>query len=103
LARPALTVGLLVTCTVIDRHGECPVNLALITAGTLGMLLGSLPASVVNCAARWLPFTLPAYVVHSLIGLKLGQPFLHQMIGALLAVVVLYGLAILAAVGRVAD
>jgi peptidoglycan/LPS O-acetylase OafA/YrhL len=94
-ALAALTVALLGLCAWLDRTGGCPPNIGLITAGVVGMLIGQLPNSAMSAAAGLLPVTVPAYVLHFWIGMKLGQPFLHQMIGAVLAVMIIYGFGLL--------
>lgn len=95
-ALPGLTLGLLAQCTWLDRTGDCPSNLVLITAGVLGTLAGSLSSRAVNTTARLLPLTVPVYALHFFVGLTLGQPFLHQMLGAFLAVAIIFGFGVLA-------
>lgn len=99
IALAALTVALLGACAWLAQHGECPPNLALITAGVIGMLAGLLPSSALPRAARLLPLALLLYALHVFIGSRIGQTFLHQIVSAMLALVILYGLALLARKG----
>lgn len=95
LALPALTLAVLGTCAGLERGGECPPNLTFISVGIVGMLIGLLPASALRHAGRLLPVSLVAYAAYFLISRTIGLPFHQQLTGALFALMIIYGTAVL--------
>lgn len=92
-ALPALCVLVLTTSIMLERHYRGSLNLSLIGVGILGILIGQISPAAINHLSRFLPLSALAYATHITIGAYVGQPMLHQVLGAVIALAVIYGIA----------
>jgi hypothetical protein len=91
---PVCTLALFVLCVVLEKQGMYSLNLALLSAGTIGMAFGLIPIETIDRHARkWFP-VLGAYVLYRLCGYYWGEIYAIQMFGAAVSVFLLYTCAL---------
>ncbi len=90
----ATAVILLGTCTQLEQMGFSLGNLNLLSAGVLGMLVGLLPSKALTNLGRHVIIAIMAYGGYVLIGSTIGQQYLVQLFGAMVALAVIFGLCV---------
>ena len=89
---PAITLAFLSLCTLLENQGYSFANLNLLSAGTLGMLIGRLPAVKLDVLGRYVIFTILAYTAYAYLGAVIGQSYLIQLLGATVALALIFGM-----------
>lgn len=88
----AITVILLTACTVLEWEGYSTGNLNLLSVGVFGMLIGHTVADKINGLGGYLLFSIIAYCGYLLVGAWIGQTYLVQLLGATLALALIFSL-----------
>lgn len=91
---PAIAVSLLVLCAFLENSGYYFPNLNLLSAGTLGMLAGLVPSQKIAALGQYLVYTIIAYGVYFYLWTMVGQYFLVQILGATVAVALIFSLCL---------
>lgn len=91
---PVLAALLVVACTLAEWNQTLNYYVAMMTFGVVGMCLGAIPLSTLERLARTWTLLLPAYGVYRLCSYFLGDPYLLQLIGTVVSLLVLLGLAL---------
>jgi peptidoglycan/LPS O-acetylase OafA/YrhL len=91
---PALALSLVVISTISEQQGELYANLHLLTAGIIGMILGRVDIQVFFKLGRLSLAWIAAYGLYLAAAFQIGQIAIMQLIGACLALMVLFSLCI---------
>jgi peptidoglycan/LPS O-acetylase OafA/YrhL len=91
---PALALGLLMFCSVMEWKGSAAYHLYMISAGIMGTAFGLLPLErVAGFARRWI-IVAPLYCLYRTCSYFIGNPFVIQLTGVVTGLLVLYCLAL---------
>ncbi len=87
-------VAVFFICLILERHGRFFNNLALLSAGIIGMAFGLMRIELIDrLAGKWLPILL-IYLVYRLFSYKFGESYAVQTFAAVASVLLLYGCAL---------
>ena len=93
-AIPICALAIFGLCFVMERFGWSSKNLMMLSAGILGLALGSIPLEAVNrFAGKWL-WVLLVYLLYLLGSWFLGDTYPVQMFSAVASVLLLYACAL---------
>lgn len=102
LTLPLLTIGLLLTCVVLEAQDLSTSNFNLLCAGVLGMLAGRLSLEQFNRLGRYAIWALLGYCAMAALSYSWHPPFILQLAGACLVLSAIYGFSLkLASLGWV--
>jgi hypothetical protein len=93
-----VTIG----CVLLEARLGLPDNIALWSAGLLGMSIGLISEETIKPVARRWPVTLAAYLGYRALSSFFGETYLVQMLGVLVTFFLCYGGAMLMRPGNVA-
>ena len=91
---PVLAAILVASCCFFEWKQTLNYYLAMVTCGIVGMCLGMMRLERLEQVARQWIFILPAYAVYRLCSYFLGEPYPIQLMGTVLSLSVLFGLAL---------
>ena len=93
-ALPAITLALITIAVSWDQRGQSSDNLTLLTAGMIGMILGRVPMDYLLRMGRYWFVASMVYVGYVFVGLIVGQPVLLQLLGACIALALIFSVSI---------
>lgn len=94
LTLPLLTIGLLITCVILEAQDLSTSNFNLLCAGVLGMLAGRLSREQLNRLGRYAVWALLGYCATAALSYSWHPPFILQLAGACLVLIAIYGFSI---------
>jgi hypothetical protein len=92
VALPAVSFAIVVVCFGLEHQGRLIPNLAMLSAGLMGLLLGRLPETALERLGRYWLVGVMAYGLHTWIAMRIGQSYGMQMAGACIALAAFYGI-----------
>lgn len=93
-AVPVATLAMLLFFAILEHRGSQYANGSLVAAGLAGMVLGRSSDKHLDLLGRYWPVTLVLYGLYVVLSQTFGQPYLIQLLGAVVALVVFYGLGV---------
>lgn len=87
-------VAIFLLCVVLERGGTTYKNLSLLSAGMIGMACGLIRIESIDWFAVKLPLVLGLYAIYRLCSYRYGEIYSVQIFGALVSLILLYGLAL---------
>lgn len=97
---PLLAIALAVFSTFEDGQGEPSFNLALLSAGLLGVVMGRVPDSALSLLRRYWYIALTAYTGYIAFTHLVWQSPFDQLLNAFLALVAIFGICAAMGAGR---
>ena len=94
---PLLALGLVICCAVPTENGEPSFNLALLSAGLVGVVLGMVPAKRLCAMGRYWYVSCATYAVYIVVSALFWQSRFDQLFHSCLALAAIFSLC--AAVG----
>jgi peptidoglycan/LPS O-acetylase OafA/YrhL len=94
---PLAAVSLAIFCAITSPQGEPSANLALLSAGLIGVILGGVPVSALLAMGRYWYVAVAAYVGYVALSYLVWQSPFDQLLNALLALAAIFSLC--AAIG----
>ena len=91
LIPPIVSLAVIAASIAVERWEEPCVNLTLLSAGFLGVMIGSFGGPILRLGRYW-PIAAAAYLGYTLILRSVGQTVVMQLIGASLAVVAIFSI-----------
>lgn len=98
-ALPAVTLLIVTLLAWWEQHGGSSSNAHFLSAGMLGLVLGRLSFKQLNLLGRFWPLTILAYAGYFALSAWRGHDYLIQMLGAVVALALIYALAVKAGAG----
>lgn len=93
-ALPLATIAVLFLFALLEHSGNPFANGGMVGAGMLGMVMGRVSGGVLELFGRYWWMTLVGYGVYFSLSLTIGQPYLMQLVGAVVALAVFFGLGL---------
>jgi peptidoglycan/LPS O-acetylase OafA/YrhL len=94
---PVIAVALAIFCAISSREMEPSANLALLSAGLIGVIFGGVPASVLSAMGRHWYVAVAVYVGYVALSHLVWQSPFDQLLNAFLALAAIFSLC--AAIG----
>jgi hypothetical protein len=94
---PLAAISLAIFCAITSPQGDASANLALLSAGLIGVILGGVPVSVLSAMGRQWYIAVAAYVGYVALSYLVWQSPFDQLLNALLALAAIFSLC--AAIG----
>lgn len=97
---PVFTAVVIIFCNLMDRTGIPLPNLYFLSAGLIGMLLGRIAWASLEHLRRYIFVPILAYAIYAVVTHYIGQSFLLQLPGSVIALAAIYGSALWIAEAR---
>ena len=91
---PLAAVSLAIFCAIPSPQGEPSANLALLSAGLIGVILGGASASVLVAMGRYWYVAVAGYIGYVALSHLVWQSRLDQLLNAFLALVAIFGICV---------